>query len=436
MSPPARQPSIGQVACRVVSASVSFHPQKLVTPLVLSTGTIEELIEARATVTIETVAGKRAEGRGSIYLSDLWAWPDLQYSHERRVHELLALTSKIATGCGEIAFGETLHPLELGLRLHHWAVKELAAEIPMPAMARAMCASPFDAAIHDATGIALGRSSFDLFDENVPIPSADDYFPHGGVIEAICRVIRPMRKNLSAWLVVSKSDLLPEMISNAYAKSGYRCFKLKITGRDNYEDVRLTIDVHRAAQCIGVEKPTIVIDSNEANPDAASVLDYLERLESLDCEAYRALAYIEQPTARDIANAPFDWRPVAERKPVLLDEGLSDLSVLAVARQQGWSGFALKTCKGHSMLLVAAAWAHSHRMQLSLQDLTNPGLALIHSALVGAHLPTLNGAELNSPQFTSAANEDFIPRLGSLFTPRNGLHYLPVNVPDGLGSVL
>jgi L-alanine-DL-glutamate epimerase-like enolase superfamily enzyme len=226
------------------------------------------------------------------------------------------------------------------------------------------------------------------------------------------------------------------MIPNACAKSGYRCFKLKITGRDNVEDVRRTIEVHRAAQSIGIAKPTLVIDSNEANPDATSVLDYLDRLESHDGDAYRALAYIEQPTARDIVNAPFDWRPVAQRKPVLLDEGLIDLSILEVARQQGWSGFALKTCKGHSMLLATAAWAHSHDLLLSVQDLTNPGISLIHGALVGAHLPTINGAELNSPQFTPAANEEFIPRLNSLFSPRDGLHYLPADMPDGLGSKL
>ncbi len=436
MSPPDRQRPIGQIACRVISASVSFHPQKLVTPLVLSTGTIEELCEARATVTVETPGGKRADGRGSIYLSDLWAWPDFRYSHERRVQYLQAITSKIAAACSEIAFGQTLHPLELGLRLHHWALTELAAEIPVPALARAMCASPFDAAIHDAVGMALERSAFRFFEEDVPIPSADDYFPNGGAIAAIRRVIRPMRRTLPAWLVVSKAGLLPEMISNAYAKSGYRCIKLKVTGRDNFEDVHRTIEIYRLAQNLGVKNPTLVVDSNEANPDAASVLDYLERLEAIDREAYRALAYLEQPTTRDIVNGPFDWGPVTARKPVLLDEGLTDLTILEEAKHQGWSGFALKTCKGHSMMLTAAAWAHSHGLLIALQDLTNPGLALIHGALVGAHLPTINGAELNSPQFTPAANEDYMPRLSNLFMPRDGLHYLPAAVPNGLGSKL
>lgn len=96
---------------------------------------------------------------------------------------------------------------------------------------------------------------------------------------------------------------------------------------------------------------------------------------------------------------------------------------------------ALKTCKGHSMLLTTAAWAHEHRMLLSLQDLTNPGVALIHGALVGAYLPTINGAELNSPQFTPAANSSLLAELRGLVDVRDGRHRLPSTLPAGLGSV-
>jgi hypothetical protein len=184
----------------------------------------------------------------------------------------------------------------------------------------------------------------------------------------------------------------------------------------------------------GVEAPRLTIDSNEANPSADSVLDYLERLSAEDTAAYESLEYIEQPTSRDIHGSPFDWGPVAERKPVMLDEGLADLSLLAESLRQGYSGLALKTCKGHSMLLAAAAWAKRNDMLISLQDLTNPGRALLHGALVGSRLPTINGAELNSPQFTPEAHVDFLPHFPELFEPRNGVHRLPRCVPNGLGS--
>lgn len=422
------------VACRVADAEVAFFPRKLVRPLVLSSGRIDDVAEARATVTVETVDGRRAMGHGAIYLSDLWAWPDPQTPHEVRERALIDLTQRIAAELPQVAAGQTLHPLELGLRLHAWAMDVIAAGSAVPALARAMCASPFDAAIHDAVGIALGRSAFELFDDDTTIPSADRYFPAGGTVAAIRRVIQRPRRELPAWLIVNKTDVLPSELSSAYARHGYRSFKLKVTGSDNAVDAARTAEVFQAARQLGIARPTLTIDSNEANPDAASVLDYLERLREINSDAYQALAYIEQPTARDIVASPFDWHAVARQKPVLVDEGLTDLSVLEVAREQGWSGFALKTCKGHSMLLTAAAWALERGMVLSLQDLTNPGIALVHGALVGAHLPTINGAELNSPQFTPEANTELFPRLRDLAEPRDGLHRLPHTTPAGLGS--
>ncbi len=182
--------------------------------------------------------------------------------------------------------------------------------------------------------------------------------------------------------------------------------------------------------------PQLSIDSNEGNPNTASVLDYLTRLRADDEQAFRALAYLEQPTERDIVAYDYDWHHIAALKPVLLDEGLTSLDLLARAKQRGWSGLALKTCKGHSFILAAAAWARQHGLLLSMQDLTNPGLAAIHAALLAARINTINGVELNANQFTPAANEDWLPRLADLFEPRNGMHHLPKTNTPGLGSLL
>jgi len=75
-------------------------------------------------------------------------------------------------------------------------------------------------------------------------------------------------------------------------------------------------------------------------------------------------------------------------------------------------------------------------MCISLQDLTNPGLALIGAALLAAHVPMINGVELNSPQFTPAANAAWLPRLERLFAPTDGMHRLPEVIPPGLGSTM
>jgi L-alanine-DL-glutamate epimerase-like enolase superfamily enzyme len=422
------------INAKVLHSHAAYQRQPFKTPLVLSSGAIRDLIEVTAGVRV-AVAGREATGKGSIYLSDLWAWPGGSHSHEQKEQLLKSLCDEIARDLPHLTGGEAAHPMELGLRLHH-AVCETPGDVPV--LARAMCLSPFDAAIHDAVGIALEQSAFDFYESPEPIPSADKFFPETGASDAIHRTLlhSASRRELPACLIVGKDDVLERDVRPWALERGYRSFKLKLMGRDNAADVARTVDVYRAVRGWGVTEPFLSVDTNEGNPDAASVLDYLQRLQKTDAGAFAALRYLEQPTGRDIRQHRFDWREVSRLKPVMLDEGLTSLDLLPQAIEQGWSGLALKTCKGHSFALLAAAWAREHGMLLSLQDLTNPGYALIHAALVASNLPTINGVELNSPQFTPAANEPWLPRLAGLFAPMDGVHRLPPSPPVGLGSTL
>ncbi len=404
----------------ILDARVRFVPQSFLRPLIISSGKITEITEAIAEVTVR-VDGREATGRGSIYLSDLWSWPEPSLTHDQRDAELRKLcrqiTDKLFAFCG----GEAAHPLELGLRLHESVCREKTP----PVLARAMCASPFDAALHDAAGLALGRSAFDFYREPVPLPTADPCFSDRNAAAAIARLIQRPKRALRAWYLVGKNDDMDRDVRPWIQDRGYRSFKIKIFGHNNAEDVARTVEVYRAVKRLGVKAPQLCVDTNEANPDAESVRDYYQRLKAADPAAFEALLYFEQPTGRDITVHRFAWQPVASMRPVLLDEGLTSLELMQEAQTQGWSGFALKTCKGHSFALTAAAWAKEHKMLLSLQDLTNPGLSLIHAAWFAAHVPTVNDVELNSPQFTPAANAPWLPRLKELFAPTDGLHRLP-----------
>ena len=237
-------------------------------------------------------------------------------------------------------------------------------------------------------------------------------------------------------VVVGKSDDLAAHLGHWVRQRGYQRVKLKLSGTDNAADAARTIEVYRELRELGVQTPWISVDTNEANPDASSVLDYLERLRAADADAYAALAYLEQPTARDIRRQPFDWRPVTRLKPVLLDEGLTDLAGLADAAAQGWSGLALKDVQRARLRVGCGSLGYETRSDLALQDLTNPGYSAIHAALFGAFTPTINGVELNSPQFTPEANAECLPSLACLLEPRDGVHRLPSQIPVGLGSLL
>ncbi|MFA9478873.1 enolase C-terminal domain-like protein [Phycisphaerales bacterium AB-hyl4] len=423
-------------SAQVLEARVTFSHQPFVRPLVLSTGPIASITQADAVVRVR-VGEVEAEGRGCIYLSDLWAWPDPAVEHADRDAAMRAYCHDVAERLPRIS-DQLAHPLAIGLRLHHDAIEQSPTMQPAtpPALARCVCASIFDAAVHDAVGQALGVSAFDLYAADQPLPEADAAFGGVGRTFAAIRTMfsSPPRSHSPAWWIVGKADDLEQDVRPHIKKHGYFAFKLKIMGRNADEDAQRVAEVYRAARDWGINQPRLTIDSNEANPDATSVLDFLDRLTSIDRDACAALEMIEQPTGRDIQKHAFDWSPVAARKPVMVDEGLMTLDSMKLAREQGWSGFALKTCKGHSFALVAAAWAQQHGMALSLQDLTNPGLSAVHAALFAARVPTMNGVELNSSQFTPAANTDWLDRFPDLFRVRNGMHQLPVSTTVGLGG--
>jgi L-alanine-DL-glutamate epimerase-like enolase superfamily enzyme len=446
-----REPIInGSIAAKISSSRVSFTQRSLSEPLILSSGTISEVTEAEVTVYVES---NRIEGvgKGSVYLSDLWAWPGSTPSREIKLDAMKTMCRRISAELPVIC-PDAQHPLEHGLRLHRLAIEDNTYRSVDSELARALCASPFDAAIHDATGIALGMSAMRFYDAPATIPSADSLFSDGAVT-AIRQVLRQPVPLLPGWYIAGPATPA-DAVRKAVEDYGIRQIKLKTSGIDPQRDAEQTATVYSVAANTsetaastpsrdlprstysGDDQISLVVDSNEANHDAASVLEYLDRLESIDAKAYAALAYLEQPTPRDIEEHPFDWSAVSKRKRVLIDEGLTDIRLFPVARKQGWSGFALKTCKGHSFTLVAAAWAHRNGMCISLQDLTNPGYSAIHAALLASHLPTINGVELNSWQFTPEANTRWIPRLGEMLTPHNGVHVIAATDATGLGSNL
>src|SRR5205823_4847234 len=97
---------------RVRSASVAFRNHAFATPMVLSTGVIREVTEAIAEVRVD-VDGREGvgRGRGSVLLSDLWAWPDPTVPHERRDRTMRDLAESVAARLDDWVGGEAAHPL-------------------------------------------------------------------------------------------------------------------------------------------------------------------------------------------------------------------------------------------------------------------------------------------------------------------------------------
>jgi hypothetical protein len=120
---------------------------------------------------------------------------------------------------------------------------------------------------------------------------------------------------------------------------------------------------------------------------------------------------------------------------VVIDESLTDLETLLLAREMGYTGVALKACKGQSQAMLMAAAAQKFGMFLCVQDLTCPGASLIHSAGIAARVPGNAGIEANARQFVPSANRVWEERFPGLFTIHDGMMNTGQLRGPGLGAV-
>jgi hypothetical protein len=119
--------------------------------------------------------------------------------------------------------------------------------------------------------------------------------------------------------------------------------------------------------------------------------------------------------------------------PVIADESVTGPEELELAQRLGWSGVALKTCKGHSACLLYIAQAAQARMLYTVQDLANPGLALVHSAGLAARSFPLRGVEYGARQLVPWAAPAVQRAHQALFRVRGGRIRTESLSPVGLG---
>ena len=122
-------------------------------------------------------------------------------------------------------------------------------------------------------------------------------------------------------------------------------------------------------------------------------------------------------------------------RPVVIDESLIDLESLLLARDMGYTGAALKACKGQTQSLLLAAAAQKLGMFLCVQDLTCPGASLIQSAGLAAHVPGVAAIESNARQYVPAANKPWEARFPGIFHIERGTMATGTLTGPGLGAV-
>ncbi|MFZ9822280.1 MAG: enolase C-terminal domain-like protein, partial [Gemmataceae bacterium] len=221
--------------------------------------------------------------------------------------------------------------------------------------------------------------------------------------------------------------------------NGLTHLKIKLNGDDLEWDLNRVLGVENATKEAqakrGITEWKYSLDFNEKCRNVRYLLDFIEELRSRSPSAFSRISYIEQPTARDLsANRANVMHDASRQIPVVIDESLVDLDSLFLAREMGYTGVALKACKGQSQSVLFASAARHLGMFLCVQDLTCPGASLIQSASLAAHVKGVQAIESNGRQYCPAANKAWETDFPGLFLIKGGMAITGNLNGPGLGA--
>ncbi|MGQ9574193.1 MAG: enolase C-terminal domain-like protein [Thermoguttaceae bacterium] len=418
---------------------------------------VTDVVLLHVHVGVQTRDGRQARGFGSMPMGNAWAWPSQSVSADDTLSAMIALAERLVREADQ--YRGLGHPLELTHELAQGyqgaadqVVREAGLAEPMPRLAQLVAASPLEAAIHDAYGRALGRNSYDLLGPEFVNSDLSRYLGPEFAGHYLDRYTLPQPKPhmplyhlVGALDPLTDADLperigdgLPETLPEWILADGLTHLKIKLSGEDLAWDVDRVVSVERVAaeaqRQRGCTEWFYSADFNEKCRSVQYVLDFLAQLAERSPEALGRLQYIEQPTHRDLrANPENRMHQAARLKPVVIDESLVDFDSLLASRELGYSGVALKACKGHSEALLMGAAAQYYKMFLCVQDLTCPGWSFLHSASLAARIPTVAAIEGNARQYCPAANAEWIERYPTMFRVTDGKLGTSVLNGPGLG---
>jgi L-alanine-DL-glutamate epimerase-like enolase superfamily enzyme len=444
---------------RVEDVSYSYEDFAYRTPIKFGGTAVDRVTLVNVDCRVRTRAGVAARGFGSMPLGNVWAFPSRVLSYDSTLAAMKALVERVralSAACTEVG-----HPIDLTWILepeYDKAAAEVSGSLalaePIPRLCTLVAASAFDAALHDAFGKAHGLNCYHTYGPDFLSHDLGHYLGREFAGETLDRyVLREPRPRMPLYHLVGAldpleaadvrqpvGDGLPETLAEWVPFDGLTHLKIKLNGDDLAWDVERVVRVDRvtaeAQRQRGVSEWWYSLDFNERCPHVGYLLEFLSKAREQAPRGYERVAYIEQPTARDLkAHRDNVMHEAAKLRPVVIDESLLDLESLRLAREMGYTGAALKACKGQSQSLLLAAAAQKYGMFLCVQDLTCPGASLIHSAGLAAHVPGVSAIESNARQYVPAANRPWEGRFPGLFRVSDGTLETGALTGPGLGAV-
>jgi len=441
---------------RIVDVTYGFEDFRYRAPYQFGGRTVDEVTILNVHCRVRSRNGKEARGFGSMTLGNAWAFPAASQQDGLGAMKALARTLHSVTA-SSVEMG---HPLDLFRVLEPEYLRQAEAltatrtlPTPIPKLCTLVVASAFDAAIHDAYGKAFGLSAYATYgpdfmtrDLSADLGSAfrGEYLDR--YVATTPQPRMPVFHSVGASDPIEQADIrtkfddgLPNTLEEWIPHDGLIRFKIKLNGGNleaDFERVaRIDRVVTRAQAARQVTDWKYSLDFNEGCPNVDYLLEFLRRVREATPTGFERILYIEQPTSRDLTKDRANvMHEAAKLRPVVIDESLTDLDSLLLAREMGYTGVALKACKGQSQAMLMAAAAQKYGMFLCVQDLTCPGASLIHSAGIAARVPGNAGIEANARQFVPVANKPWEARFPGLFTIHDGVMNTGQLTGPGLGA--
>ncbi len=406
---------------------------------------------------VENRSGQRGRGRGSMTIGNSWSWPSQILSSDRTETVMEEFGRRLVEKSGSCSlYG---HPLELCRQLSIYQdeiAKQIEMELqtgePIPKLSQLNMASPMEAALFDAYGKLYGESVFNLLGPDYISRDLSFYLNDDFKGEYLDRyTFRKPRARMPLYHLIGGldpltekdikkriNDGLPETLAEWIHSDGLTHLKIKLNGNNLENDVQRTVQIEEITSAEekkrGVDRWFYSADFNEKCPNEEYVLDWMTQVERYSRHAFQSLMYIEQPTNRNLKALPkIEMHRASKRCPVVIDESLVDFESLLLCREMGYSGVALKACKGMAEALLMGAAARKYKLFLCVQDLTCPGESFLQSASLAAHIPTVAAVEGNARQYCPAANAPCKNKFPGLFNITDGTVETNVLDKPGLG---
>lgn len=441
---------------RIKDASCAFEPITFRSPLKFGGRVQSKTHLITVEVAVETRDGKhRATGFGSMPMGNVWAWPSEQVAPEQTESAMRTFAEEIVDLAGECT--ELGHPVDLAYHLSaeydhlgKTISRRLKLAEPIPELAQLTAASAFDAALHDAYGRVHELSSFNVLTskymhhdlaEYLDETFAGEYLDQYTTREPVARLplyhlVGALDPLTAAEITKPLNDGLPEALGAWIKFNGLTHLKLKLDGANFDWDLARVLAIDAVAtetqSARGVSQWFYSLDFNERCSSIEYVVDLLKKLQEQNPQAFERIQYVEQPMHRNLRAHPDQKvHAAAAIKPIVIDESLVSYDSMLAARELGYTGVALKACKGQTESLLMAAAAQKFGMFLCVQDLTCPGAAFLHSASLAARIPGIAAVEGNARQYCPSANKIWSKQYPGLFDFKDG--QINTSLLDGPG---